>query len=380
MKLLFFTGSRGEWGYIKPILDICKLKKINYKICATNMHLLENYGYSLNEIKKDGFKVSDQIYMALDGYNSTTMTKSLGVLMTSFVDVVERIKPDWVIIAGDRGESLIATIVSSYMYVPVAHIQAGEVSGNIDGMARHAIGKFAHMHLTSNKDAFNRLLKLGEKKNRIKLVGAPQLDNLKKIKKNKSKRSDILKKIGIIKNQKYILVIYHPITEEYYNLKKYIQILIKSLNKIEIRKIWIMPNNDSGSSIIKNQIFKNTSTSQNYFENLSRDLYLELLKHSECIVGNSSSGLIEAPTFEIPSVNIGRRQHGRVKGKNIIQVDKYLEKDILLAIKKAMNKNFKKKLENMINPYGDGNSSSKIINILKKTKINNELLTKDLSY
>lgn len=183
MKLLFFTGSRSEWGYIRPILEICKKKKINYEICATNMHLLDSFGNSVKEIEKDGFKVKEKIYMALDGYNNFTMTKSMFILGSSFTDLIYRSKPDWVILAGDRGETLIASIVSAYTNTPIAHIQAGELSGNIDGQARHAIGKFAHLHFASNIDAYKRLIKLGEEKFRINLVGAPQLDDLKNSKK-----------------------------------------------------------------------------------------------------------------------------------------------------------------------------------------------------
>ena len=238
MRILFFTGSRGEWGYIKPILSLCKKNNIKYNICATNMHLLENYGYSINEILNDGFKVSDKIFMAMDGYNPVTMSKSMGVLMTSFTDVVNRIKPDWVVLAGDRSETLVASIVCSYMYVPVAHIQAGELSGNIDGLARHAIGKFAHIHFASNKDAYSRLLKLGEEKFRIKLVGAPQLDDIKKIKKSTISRKKLTENLGI-KGGKYILAVYHPVTEEYLSIENHISKIIEALNLSPLNKVWI---------------------------------------------------------------------------------------------------------------------------------------------
>ena len=141
------------------------------------MHLLDSFGNSVKEIEKDGFKVREKIYMSLDGYNNFTMTKSMFIFGTSLVDILQRVKPDWVILAGDRGETLIAAITAAYTNIPIAHIQAGELSGNIDGQARHAIGKFAHIHFASNLDAYNRLKKLGEEKFRIKLVGAPQLDD-----------------------------------------------------------------------------------------------------------------------------------------------------------------------------------------------------------
>ena len=188
MKFLFFTGSRSEWGYIKPLLRLCKKYKIDYNICATNMHLLDSFGNSVKEIEKEGFKVSDKVYMALDGYNHYTMAKSMGIIISSFTDILQRVKPNWVILAGDRAETLSASLVAAYTYTPIAHIQAGELSGNIDGLARHAIGKFAHLHFASNKDAYNRLLKLGEQKFRVKLVGAPQLDELKYVNKKKYKK------------------------------------------------------------------------------------------------------------------------------------------------------------------------------------------------
>ena len=161
------------------------------------MHLLKRFGSSIDEIKKDGFKVEDEIYMSLDGYNTYTMAKSLGILMSSFTDVINRVKPDWLVLAGDRGETLAASIVGAYTNTPIAHIQAGEVSGNIDGMARHAIGKFVNLHLASNNDACKRLVKLGEEKFRIKNVGAPQLDEFSDKNLNKIDTNFLKKKIFI---------------------------------------------------------------------------------------------------------------------------------------------------------------------------------------
>ena len=180
MKLLFLLGSRGEWGYIKPLIDICKTQNINYSICATNMVLLPNYGSLIKDIKKK-YKVSDDIYMALEGSNHHAMTKSLGVFLSSFIDVIKREKPSWIVLAGDRGEQLMGAIAGSYTYTPVAHIQAGERSGNIDGVARHSLSKLVHLHFASNQDSSNRLKKLGEENFRIFNVGAPQIDDMKKI-------------------------------------------------------------------------------------------------------------------------------------------------------------------------------------------------------
>jgi GDP/UDP-N,N'-diacetylbacillosamine 2-epimerase (hydrolysing) len=378
MKILFITGSRSEWGYIKPVLEILKKKKIKTEICITNMHLLDSYGYTIDEIKKNGFKVNEKIYMALDGYNTYTMTKSLGVFFISFTDMLLRIKPQWVVIAGDISESFAACIVAAYNNIPVAHIQAGELSGNIDGQSRHAIGKFANLHFSANKN-FSQILKnLGEQDFRIKTVGSPQLDELRLI--NNKNKIQIFNKLNIKKSENYILVVYHGVTEEYYNTEKYFKILLKSLDSFNMTKIWILPNNDAGSTIIKNNIIRYRKNNTLIFDNLDREKYLCVLQNASCIVGNSSSGLIEAPTFKIPCVNIGRRQNKRLKAKNVIEVMDYNKKKIILAIKKALSSKFKSGLHNLKNPYGNGKSSIKIVEHLLNTKIDQKLLFKELTY
>jgi GDP/UDP-N,N'-diacetylbacillosamine 2-epimerase (hydrolysing) len=381
MKILFFTGSRSEWGYIKPIIKLCKDQNIKYNICATNTHVLGSYGLSVNEIKKDGFKVSDEIYMTLDGYNTYSSTKSLGVIMMSFLDIVQRTKPDWILLAGDRGETLIAAIVAAYTNTPLAHIQAGELSGNIDGQARHAIGKFAHIHFASNKDAANRLKKLGEQSFRIKTVGAPQLDDIRE---NFDKLNDInklLKSYSLEKIRNYSLIIFHPVVEEYLETKKIFENFIKCIKKTKYEKrFWISPNSDAGSHFIKDIFLNERNTDDILFDNLPRNQFLTLMKNASAIIGNSSAGIIESPSFKIPTINIGRRQKNRLKAKNVINIENYTEKKLMSAIKKIESKNFKKKIQNIKNPYGSGNSSEKILEILKKTKIDENLLQKELTY
>ena len=376
MKILFVTGSRGEWGYIRPIIKLCIKESIDYKICATNMVLLPSFGSLIDELKNDGYDVSDEIFMSLDGYDHYTMTKSLGIFLTSFVDVLKREKPNWLLLAGDRGEQLMASVAGSYTYTPVAHIQAGERSGNIDGLARHAIGKFSHIHFAANDDAKKRLLAMGEEKFRIFNVGAPQIDEIKN--KEVSKTEEIKKKYNVNLKKKFILVILHPVTEEFDNISEQTDELFNALNSFNYNFVWVCPNNDAGSFIIKKKILNNRTSNNIIFENLTRKDFLFFLKNCECIVGNSSSGLLEAPSFKKPSVNIGRRQHMRIRGANVIDCV-FKKKQITNAINKALSDVFKKKISQIKNPYGDGNSSKKILKILKETKINNELLTKNIT-
>lgn len=378
LKLLFITGSRGEWGYIRPIIRLCnKRKDVDYSLCVTNMHLLPDFGLSIKEIERDGFCVDYKIYMSLDGYNHYTMVKSLGVFLSSLVDIVASSKPDWIILAGDRGEQLMGAIVGAFCYIPVAHIQAGELSGNIDGMTRHAIGKYAHLHFASNEDAAERLIKLGEEPFRIHIVGAPQLDEL--VQGLYTKKENLLNKYSL-NLQNYLLVMLHPVTEEYHKASEQVEILMRALSKFDMPKIVILPNNDAGSLMIREGIENNRKGDFYVFSNLSREDYLGFLKYCSAIVGNSSSGILEAPTFKIPAVNIGRRQHKRLRGNNVIDVD-FDEEAIIVAIKKAISKEFREMLKNnCTNPYGDGKSSERILNILLNTPINDTLLIKNLTY
>jgi GDP/UDP-N,N'-diacetylbacillosamine 2-epimerase (hydrolysing) len=380
MRLLFLTGSRGEWGYIRPILERCKKEKIHFDICATNMHLLKSYGQTEKEIQNDGFKISDRIYMALDGYNHFTMAKSMGIFMSSFSDTINRIRPTWLIIAGDRAETFMASIVASYTYTPVAHIQAGELSGNIDGMARHAIGKLSHIHFAANKDAATRLKKLGEEDFRIKLVGAPQLDDLKNIDQNKILLKKIFLKQGVSYLKNYILVIYHPVTNEFDLIEQKFRALESSLKEIAFPKIWIMPNNDAGSDTLKDLIVDAADNNIYFFDNLPRQDYLHLLKNCKLLIGNSSSGIIESTFFKIPVINLGSRQNNRVRAKNVLDVKIENKKNIIKAYKKCLSKKFINSLKKVRSLYGDGESSKRILDILKKTNINSKILSKNLTY
>ena len=178
-RIAFLTGSRGEWGYIRPILQIIENDPtLDYKIIATNMHLLPQFGNSANEIEQDGFKIAEKIYMTFDGYISVTMTKSLACLMLELPTVLQRLNPDILLLAGDRGEQLVGAVVGVHMGIPVAHIQAGELSGNVDGVVRHAITKLAHIHFAANQEFANRVKRLGEQEFRVFTTGAPLVDEI----------------------------------------------------------------------------------------------------------------------------------------------------------------------------------------------------------
>lgn len=377
MRLLFLTGSRGEWGYIRPLLRLCGAEGLEYRICATNMHVLPAFGLSVNEIRADGFEVSDEIFMSLEGHNHFTLSKSLGIFLSSFSDLLGRVKPDWLILAGDRGEQLMGSIAGAHTYTPVAHIQAGELSGNIDGIARHAIGKFAHLHFAANEDAAERLRRLGEEPFRIHNVGAPQLDELTDG--VYSSPGELGKRYGIDVSRPYLLVLQHSVTEEYAAAPRQIEATLQAVNAFDMMKIWVMPNNDPGCDYVREALIRGREGESHMFDNLKRQDYLGLLKGAAAIVGNSSSGLIEAPSFGVPCVNVGRRQANRLRGLNVIDCG-HDAAEIRASIAKACSAEFKASLREMKNPYGDGRSSSRILQVLRTTPVDSRLLTKQLTY
>ncbi len=379
MRLMFLTGSRGEWGYIRPLIRLCEEQDIaEYRLCVTNMHLLPSFGLSVNEIVKDDIQVHYRLYSALDGYTHVSMAKSLGLLVNSFADVIASERPDWIVLAGDRWEQMAGAIVGAYCYVPIAHIQAGELSGNIDGMTRHAIGKYSHIHLASNDDACQRLRKLGEEEFRIHNVGAPQLDELRN--RDYSDIASLSERLGVDLDDKFFLVVQHPVTESANDAKNQIRETLSALNEFNEIKLVILPNNDAGSALLKQGLESYKAGNYRVFSNLARSDYLCLLRHAWCLVGNSSSGILEAPFFRIPVVNLGERQKGRLRGVNVVDVG-YQSEEITKAIRYILgDKKFRQKLNSCVSPYGDGQSSQKILDILESTKVDEKLLAKNLTY
>lgn len=378
-KIMILTGSRGEWGYIRPIMKLAEQRgDVKIVLVVTNMHLLPTYGDSYKEIENDGFKIDYKINMSLDGYNHVTHAKSLGICLMGLPDIIDVEKPDWMLLAGDRGEQLMGAIAAGYTYTPVAHIQAGEMSGNIDGMTRHAIGKLVHMHFAANEDAAKRLIKLGEEPFRVFNVGAPQIDEM--IQAKYTDLSELEDKLDVVLSEGYLLAVMHPVTEEASKAGEQAEIFVRALNHFDMPKIVILPNNDAGSMRVKEAILNEKKGEYHLYLNLKREDYLGLLKNCRCIVGNSSSGLLEAPTFKIPAVNIGRRQNMRFRGINVIDVE-FNEDRICDAVRKAISKEFVEYLsENCTNPYGDGHSSERILDLLMNTKVDEKWITKQLTY
>jgi UDP-hydrolysing UDP-N-acetyl-D-glucosamine 2-epimerase len=372
------TGSRGEWGYIRPILRLIDADPgLDYALIVTNMHLLSEFGLSLRDIEMDGFRVAARVYMTMDGYTPVTMAKSLGNFLFELPTVLDALQPDLVLLAGDRGEQLMAAVAAAHMNIPVAHIQAGELSGNIDGVLRHAITKVAHLHFAANEEFAERVRRLGEEEFRVHTTGAPLVDEL--VAGPISSRDELRRRYDLELNGRFILAVQHPVTEEEADSREHVKETLDALMDVGAETVVIYPNADAGSEAVRSALASLRGSRIRLFRNLPRQDYLGLMSAASVVVGNSSSGIMEAPTFGTPAVNIGRRQQGRPQAANVVNVG-YARAAIRDAIAQALTPEFRRRAAVSRNPYGNGTASQAIVRILRSVPIDERLLRKKMTY
>ena len=363
-KILIVTERRADYSKFKPILDeIKKSRSLSYILIVTGSHLLKKYGYTINEIKKDGFKISDQFSMyannSLD--DGAEMVKSFGKSIIKISSLIKKYDPDIILSGFDIGANLAAAISGAHMNKVVAHIEGGEVSGTIDESIRHAITKFSNLHFTTNSVATKRLIQMGENPKFIFTVGNSSLDNMLKIPKFSKKR--ICNDYDLNPKDPYVVVTMHTVTSEIKQIQEYMKNVIDAITELNIQAILIRGNADAGSNKML-QIIKNSKIKE--YLSIPFSNYINLLRNSSALVGNSSSGIMEAPFLRIPSVNIGTRQLGRLRSKSVIDCN-YEKSNIKNAITKAINdKKFLKSIPSNQNLYGIGNSSKQIVKIMEK--------------
>ena len=379
-KIAVITGTRAEYGYLKPLMTEIK-KDIALELIPiiTGMHLLSEFGNTYKLVEKD-FPNSVKIEMKLEGDSLKDMANYLVSGVKNFAEYFNKNRPDIVIVLGDRSESLAVALAAMYLNIPIAHINGGDVSGgSIDESIRHAVTKIAHIHFVHTKENADRIKKMGEEQNRIFIVGALTLDNI--LNKNLSTKNDIFSKYDLNIKKVTFLILQHPVTtlkdQGYSQMKE----LFSALEELNEQTIILYPNCDAGSKKFINLIKKYNN--KKYFKvlkNIPHDDYLALMKSSNLMIGNSSSGIIESPSFKIPVINIGNRQSGRSRSKNIIDTEPE-KKKIIESVNYALNnKEFLKKIKSCKNKFGDGKSSKRIVKILKEIKIDNKLIQKQITY
>ncbi len=371
-KVCVFTGGRAEYGLLKPLLDeINADKKLDLKLMVSGMHLSSEFGLTYKKIEDDGFVCDEKIEIVLSSDTTVSICKSMGLGLISFSEALDRIKPDILIVLGDRFETMVAATSALVSRVPLAHIQGGELTlGAIDDQFRHAITKMSMLHFVTTHEYKKRVIQLGENPETVFNVGAINVDAMKKIQPlEKNELEDQLNfKIG----SRTILITFHPITLEKDTSGKYFSQLLGALDEVEnLRVIFTKTNADTDGRVINNLIDSYVEKNQNNtvaFTSLGQIKYISALHYVAAVVGNSSSGIIETPTFKVPTLNIGDREKGRVLAKNVLNC-KQSKNSIKEAIEDVLSYKFKHSIKGMKNPYDKGETSKNIIKIIKEYKI-----------
>lgn len=378
-KILYITGTRADYGLMKSVLrEIENHPKLELEVIATGMHLMPEFGMTINEIKKDGFKVHE-IAATYEQDNKQSMANFVGKFIQLLTDKVKKIKPDIIMVLGDRGEMLAGVIVGTYLTIPVAHIHGGDISSTVDEIVRHAITKLAHIHFPATEKSAERIIKMGEDPSNVFVVGAPGLDII--LNENLIEPTKLSEKYNLDLSEPILLVIQHPVTTEVEDAPTQIRETLEAISELRYQTILIYPNADAGGRNMI-EVIKEYEKHPfiKIFKNIPYKEYLSLMNIASVMVGNSSSGIIEAPSFGLPVVNIGTRQEGRQRAENVIDVD-YDKEQIKAAIKKALyDEDFKEKVKNCKSPYGDGKAGVRIADILSKIKIDKKLLQKKITY
>ena len=379
-KIMVVINNRANYSRIRSVLVELRKKNITIQLITNSAANLSKYGDLLNIIKKDKFKIHSKIYSVVEGEIPQTMTKSAGLIVLELSALLEKFKPDLVLIIADRFETLPIAIAASYMNIPIAHTQGGEQTGSIDESVRHATTKLSQIHFPSTKKSMENIIKMGEDKKNVYLTGCPSLDLIP----NKIPKLDksFFKKYRYVGNltdykKPYIVILQHPVTTEFKNTSKQIIETINAIKNITKQIVWLWPNVDAGSDAISKKIrtFREENNPKNisFYKNFSPVDFLRLIDNADCFLGNSSSAIREGSYLGVPSVNIGSRQSNREKSKNIIDVD-YNAKKILNAVNYQI-KHGKYKKDNL---YGDRKAGLRIANIIKKIKKIN--IQKKLNY
>lgn len=375
LSVCVVTTSRADYGLLRePMRLMRESDKFELQVIATGSHLSADLGSSYKEIETDGFALDAKIQIIVDGDTGLAAVKSLGLATTGFADAFDRLRPDFVVILGDRYEILAPAEAALLMQIPVAHISGGDnTHGAFDDAIRHAVTKLSHLHFVTNSVAARRLHQLGEDPGRIHNVGNPGLDCLKTI--EPMSKHDALKAVGLRDLETNFLVAFHPETLRLNESHNHAFELCAALDSIEYEAGFVITgsNIDPGARRLTEIMrdFALRKTNAVHIENLGTPLYLNLLRHADLIIGNSSSGLIEAPSVATPTVNLGDRQAGRVKADSVIDCE--IERGAIVeAIKSALELD----CSSVVNPYGDGHSAPRIIKILESIECPQTLLRK----
>jgi GDP/UDP-N,N'-diacetylbacillosamine 2-epimerase (hydrolysing) len=374
-KICVITGTRAEYGLLRWVMQGIKDDhELTLQVIVTGMHLSPEFGLTYREIEQDGFQIDRKVEMLISSDSSIGIAKSMGLSMIGFADVLGELKPDLIVVLGDRFEIFSAVSAAMVARIPIAHIHGGEATeGLIDEAIRHSITKMSHIHFVAAEEYQQRVIQLGEQPERVYLVGGLGIDNIKRLKllERKMLESSLDFELG----EKNLLITFHPVTLEVSTATKQMSELLKALSKLkDTHLIFTLPNADAdGRELIRMvENFVSHHSNSRAYKSLGQLRYLSCVLHVDGVVGNSSSGLLEVPSFKKGTVNIGDRQRGRLQATSVINCDP-TNISITAALKKIYDVNFQNSLEHVSNPYGEGGASDKIIATVKSVMLENVL-------
>jgi len=368
-KICVVVTARPSYSRIKTALQAIKNHPdLELQLVIAASALLDRYGSAVKVIENDGFEIAAKVFNVLEGENLAAAAKTTGIGILELSSVFENIKPDIVVTIADRFETMATAIAASYMNIPLAHIQGGEVTGNIDEKVRHAITKLSDYHLVASQSAYDRVVKLGENKAFVYNTGCPSIDLAQEVLDNPSFDFDVFEKYGGTGKKQdlsngYLVVMQHPVTTEHEQSREHIDITLKAIYELNKPILWFWPNVDAGADGTSKgiRVFRENADTSNFhfFKNMEPQDFLRLLKNAECLIGNSSVGIRECAFLGVPVVNIGSRQAGRDRGANVMDVD-YNK----AQIKEAILTQIKNGHQQKDSIYGDGTAGKKIADLL----------------
>jgi UDP-hydrolysing UDP-N-acetyl-D-glucosamine 2-epimerase len=376
-KIAVITSARSDYSYLLPVMrKIQEDPELELLPIVTGMHLLPVYGMTVRQIEEDGFEIAERVEMLLSSDSSSAIAKSMGLGMIGLSQAYERLKPDLIVLLGDRFETLAAAAAALPFAIPVGHIAGGELTeGMIDEASRHAITKLSHLHFVSTERHRQRVIQMGEAPWRVINCGAPSLDNLHCI--EFLDKETLQQELGFNLDPAPLLVTFHPVSLEFEQTGDQMLEFLAALDSSGLPVIFTYPNADTSNRVVIEAIQKYQLAHSNsrVYVNLGTRRYFSLMKFAAAMVGNSSSGIIEAASFALPVVNVGNRQKGRYHDRNVLDTP-CERKSILTAIHQSLDPQFKEGLSGMDNPYGDGHASELIVKTLRATETGKTLITK----
>jgi len=372
------TVARSDYGIYLPVLrKIQADPDLQLYLIVAGMHLSPEFGLTVEAIEADGFEIGERVEMLLSSDTPEGIAKSIGLGTIGFAQAYARFRPDILVVLGDRFEMYAAVLAALPFKIPVAHIHGGEITqGAIDDALRHSTTKLSHLHFVSTQEYARRVIQMGEEPWRVTVSGAPSLDNLHVIK--LLTREELAARLGLhFDESPFLLVTFHSVTLEYEQTEWQVTELVAALEACELSVVFTMPNADTSGRTIARMIeeFVATHSSAQVVDNLGTQGYFSMMALATAMVGNSSSGIVEAASFELPVVNVGSRQRGRVRGANVIDVD-YERTSILEGLQKALEPGFRASLRGIHNPYDSGGASERIVEVLEQVRLDDRLVMK----